>query len=96
MSQQELLTDVIATLQSLGIEFMLSGSHASSLQGEARTTHDIDLVASLTAKDVRPLLNAFKGDRFYLSESTVAEAIRAKRMFNLLEVNTGERSTSGC
>jgi hypothetical protein len=38
MSQQELLNDVITTLQNLGIEFMLSGSHASSLQGEARAT----------------------------------------------------------
>ncbi len=51
MSQQELLTQVIATLQKLGIEFMLSGSYASSLQGEARATHDIDLVASLSLAD---------------------------------------------
>ena len=40
MSQQELLTHVIDTLQNLGIKFMLTGSHASSLQGEARATHD--------------------------------------------------------
>lgn len=92
MSQQELLTDVIQTLQGLGIEFMLSGSHASSLQGEARATHDIDLVVNLTAKDVQPLIRAFQGDRFYLSESAVAEAIRAKRMFNLLEVTTGDQA----
>lgn len=91
MSQQELLTDVIQTLQGLGIEFMLSGSHASSLQGEARATHDIDLVVKLTAKDVQPLIRAFRGDRFYLSESALAEAIRAKRMFNLLEVTTGDK-----
>ncbi|MSR58656.1 MAG: hypothetical protein EXS05_13550 [Planctomycetaceae bacterium] len=91
MSQQELLTDVIAALQNLGIEFMLSGSHASSLQGEARATHDIDLVANLKPSNVRPLMEAFRSDRFYLSESAVAEAIRTKRMFNLLEVTTGEK-----
>jgi hypothetical protein len=62
MSQQELLTDVIRTLRTLGIEFMLSGSHASSLQGEARATHDIDLVASLTLQDVDPLFSAFQGE----------------------------------
>ena len=91
MSQQELLTDVIATLQELGIEFLLSGSLASSLQGEARATHDIDLVASLTLNDVQPLIQAFRKDRFYLSESAVADAIREQRMFNLLETATGEK-----
>jgi len=91
MSQQELLTDVIATLQRLDIAFMLSGSLVSSLQGESRATHDIDLVASLTLRDVQPLIGAFHGDRFYLSESAVVEAIRLRRMFNLLEVTTGEK-----
>ncbi len=91
MSQQELLTDVIATLKDLGIEFMLTGSHASSLQGESRATHDIDLVARLTADDVQPLLKAFEGDRFYLSDVAVADAIRQRRMFNLLEISTGEK-----
>jgi hypothetical protein len=92
MSQQDLLTDVIATLRGLGIEFMLTGSHASSLQGEARATHDIDLVANLTTSDAQALIQAFQGDRFYLSESSVRDAIRAKRMFNLLETSTGEKS----
>jgi hypothetical protein len=91
MSQQELLTVVVATLQQLGIEFMLSGSHASSLQGESRVTHDIDLVANLTLQDVQPLIQAFRNDRFYLSESAVVEAVRLQRMFNLLEVTTGEK-----
>lgn len=91
MSQQELLTDVSAILQNLGIQFMLTGSHVSSLQGESRATHDIDLVASLTLHDVDPLIAAFRGDRFYISESAVRDAIRNRRMFNLLEVSTGEK-----
>jgi hypothetical protein len=91
MAQQELLTYVVAALQGLGIEFMLSGSHASSLQGEARTTHDIDLVVRLGVEDVRSMLDAFSGDRFYLSEAAVVEAVRSQRMFNLLETATGEK-----
>lgn len=75
MSQQELLTEPIVKLQNLGIEFMLSGSHASSLQGEARATHDIDLVASLSLNDVEPLLRAFPAERFYLSETAIVVAI---------------------
>lgn len=70
---------------------MLTGSYASSLQGESRASHDIDLVADLSLKDVRPLIDSFPGDRFYLNESAVTEAIRSKRMFSLLEVATGEK-----
>ena len=42
MPQQELLKLVIARLDEAGIEYMLTGSLASSLQGEPRATHDID------------------------------------------------------
>lgn len=90
MSQRELLTDVIRTLRKPGIEFMLSGSHASSLQGEARATHDIDLVTKLTLQDVEPLFSAFQDDRFYLSKSAMIDAIQARGMFNLLETSMGE------
>ncbi|MEX1231130.1 MAG: hypothetical protein WEB58_12870 [Planctomycetaceae bacterium] len=91
MSQQELLTLVVATLQQLGVNFMLTGSHASSLQGEVRATHDIDLVADLSLKDVAPLIAAFQSDRFYLSRTDVEDAIRSRRMFNLLDLSTGEK-----
>lgn len=91
MSQQELLTFVISKLNELSIDFMLTGSHASSLQGEARATHDIDLVADLSINDAQPLINTFQDERFYLSESAVREAINSKRMFNLLETTTGEK-----
>jgi len=91
MSQQELLNDVVRSLQDLGIEFMLSGSLASSLQGEARATHDIDLVTRLTLQDVDRLFTTFNVARFYLSKTAVADAIRTQRMFNLLETATGEK-----
>ena len=91
MSQQELLNDVVRSLQGLGIEFMLSGSLASSLQGEARATHDIDLVTRLTLQDVDRLFTMFNVERFYLSKEAIADAIRTRRMFNLLETATGEK-----
>jgi hypothetical protein len=91
MSQPELLTVVVNVLHELKIEFMLTGSHASCLQGEARSTHNIDLVVNLRPEDAAPLLQAFQGDRFYLSESAVRDAIRLKKMFNLLEITSGEK-----
>ena len=44
MSQQELLRKVIEILDGTGIQYMLTGSVALSLQGEPRSTHDIDMV----------------------------------------------------
>jgi hypothetical protein len=42
MSQQELLERVIQVLTTLGIDYMVTGSAASSIQGEPRraTLHD--------------------------------------------------------
>lgn len=51
MSQQELLRKVIQTLDEAGIQYMVTGSVASSLQGEPRSTHDIDLVVAVERAD---------------------------------------------
>ena len=47
MSQPELLKLVAGRLKAAGIEYMVSGSIASSLQGEPRSTHDIDIVIAV-------------------------------------------------
>jgi hypothetical protein len=44
MSQQELLAKVVGALDQLEIQYMITGSIVSSLQGEPRSTHDIDIV----------------------------------------------------
>ena len=47
MSQQELLRAVLEALESSDTQYMLTGSLVSSLQGEPRSTHDIDFVIIL-------------------------------------------------
>jgi hypothetical protein len=94
MSQQELLKLVIARLDRAGIEYMLTGSLASSLQGEPRATHDIDLVVAIrgTRSDiVRTLLSTFAGPEFYLDEDAIRNAIDAQTMFNMIEVGEGNK-----
>jgi hypothetical protein len=39
MSQQELLKKAIQALDQAGIQYMITGSVVSSLQGEPRSTH---------------------------------------------------------
>jgi hypothetical protein len=55
MSQSELLKKTIAALDAAKTPYMLTGSYASSLQGELRLTHDIDLVVAITPAAVASL-----------------------------------------
>ena len=70
---------------------MVTGSVASSLQGEPRATHDIDLVVDIEADAVPQLIQTFQMPEYYLDEDTVHEAIQCQGMFNLIDVNQGDK-----
>ncbi|RKX76897.1 MAG: hypothetical protein DRP87_10625 [Spirochaetes bacterium] len=89
MSQQELLKKVIQALDQAGIKYMLTGSIASSLQGEPRSTHDIDIVISIQKPEAKKLVEAFPPSCFYIDEESVVDAIDKKSMFNLIDVSAG-------
>jgi hypothetical protein len=91
MSQSELLKKVVVVLEATSTPFMLTGSYASSLQGEPRLTHDVDLVVAIAPAAVRSLLLAFPPPDYYLDETAVAEAIARKTQFNLLDVVGGDK-----
>jgi hypothetical protein len=91
MSQQELLKHVVQVLNDLGIEYMVSGSLVSSLQGEPRATHDIDIVVSLEPPDAKQLQTAFPPPEYYLPEDSIRTALATKGMFNLIAAKTGDK-----
>ena len=91
MSQQELLKKVIQTLNKAGIQYMLTGSVASSLQGQPRATHDIDMVISIEKSNAQELVEAFPSPDFYLDEHSILEAINVQTMFNLIELQSGDK-----
>jgi hypothetical protein len=91
MSQQQLLEKVVPVLTGLGIEYMITGSIASSMQGEPRSTHDIDLVVQIPSNAIGPLLDAFPMPDFLLQEEAIRDALRHRSMFNLLSLNDGEK-----
>ena len=70
---------------------MITGSFASSIQGEMRLSHDIDLVVALKPDGVKALLRAFPPPAYYLSEESIREAMRTKKMFNLLVAETNDK-----
>jgi hypothetical protein len=91
VSQQELLIAVVTELDRVGVAYMLTGSFASSLQGEPRATHDIDLVIAVDPAAVPALARVFREPGYYLDEASAAESMRAGRMFNLINVVTGDK-----
>ena len=91
MSQQELLRRVVQALADAGVEYMLTGSVASSLQGEPRSSHDIDVVVAIDQKAARDLIKSFPPPRFYLDEESVVEAIARRDIFNLIDVTAGDK-----
>lgn len=91
MSQPELLRKVIQALENADIQYMVSGSIVSSLQGEPRSTHDIDLVVVIERSMVDELARAFHEPDFYLDKESIFRAIDSRDMFNLLEIETGNK-----
>lgn len=78
---------VARALEDLGIEYSLGGSLASSLQGEPRSTNDVDFAARLEERHVGPLATRL-GDDFVVDEAGLREAIRARGSHNIFFLPT--------
>jgi hypothetical protein len=91
MSQSELLKKVIAFLTSAGVDYMVTGSVVSSLQGEPRASHDVDVVVLLPPQTVDGLIQAFPPPDFYLSKDAVEDAVKQNSQFNLLSMTDGNK-----
>jgi len=84
----DLLRDEAAILDSQGIGYVVGGSIASSVHGEARYTRDVEIVVELSADRLEPLANALQ-PRFYVSLDAMKEALRARDSFNAIDPESG-------
>lgn len=80
---------MVALLEGAGIPYMISGSLVSSLQGEPRATHDIDLVIDLTTEHRPALLTALRDLGGYVSDEAVQTAVADRGMFNYIDSDSG-------
>jgi hypothetical protein len=78
---------VAEVLERLGIAYVIGGSLASSAHGQVRTTADADLVIEIASDQTAGLINGL-GPGFYVSREAVDEAIRDRRSFNAIHVET--------
>ena len=91
MLQPKLLKKVLLLLDENHIEYMITGSIVSSLQGEPRATHDVDILINITKAAISLLINTFLPPDYYISESAIEDAIKHKTMFNLLDTTEGDK-----
>jgi len=91
VEQDELLRYAVDGLESLGIRYALVGSFASGIWGETRFTQGIDILLELKAEDVHPLCQLFPAKQFYVNQSTVEDAIRLGRPFNVIHPSSGNK-----
>lgn len=91
MLQPKLLKKVLFLLDENHIDYMVTGSLVSSMQGEPRATHDVDILVNITKTAIPTLINAFIPPDYYISETAIEEAIQYKTMFNLLDTTEGDK-----
>lgn len=89
MEHSELLLYLAQILDRLSLRYIVTGSTASIVFGEARLTNDIDVVVDLPLSKVRRFCTSFPESEFYVSESAVREAIAHRRQFNIIHPMSG-------
>jgi len=91
VSQAELLIEAVRALDDAGVGYLLSGSLASSLQGEPRATHDVDLVVEFDSRMIDALAAVFGADRYFFDEIAAKDALQQRGMFNLIDTVSGDK-----
>ena len=84
----ELVGQVAAILDELGISYALGGSLASSLVGEPRSTVDVDIAIKLEHEAGDALLDRVSAE-FYVPVDSARAAIVAHSSFNLIDTAHG-------
>ena len=67
---------------------MIAGSFASSHHGLPRATNDADIVVDPSPEALDALLAALAADGYYADARTAREALRARRLFNVIDPET--------
>ena len=85
--QNDVLGDFTKRLDKIGIEYMLVGSMALVHYAVPRATVDIDIVVNILPENIDGFIAEFEND-YYIPIDRAKQAVRQKRMFNLLNNQT--------
>ena len=85
--QLDVSLTVVSAFDELNVPYFLGGSMASSAHGIYRATNDADFVADLRPTHASKLVGLIGGG-FYADEPSILSAIRSRRSFNLIHLET--------
>ncbi len=92
MPDHDLIQIFISRLNSLGVQYIVTGAVASIIYGEPRLTYDLDLVIEIHPEDIDRFVAAFPLEEFYCPPPEIIhlEITRPQRgHFNLIHHDTG-------
>jgi putative nucleotidyltransferase-like protein len=89
MNAGKVFREVIAALDQAEIPYMLTGSFASNLYGNARATQDIDLVIRATPDQLSRMKSLLPEPDYYFDMAAAKDAAMQKSMFNILSMEHG-------
>jgi len=68
----------VGALERVGVGYIVSGSIASSLQGEPRSSHDADIVVELSPTDVLALARELESPDLPFDVAVALDAVRRR------------------
>lgn len=75
-------------LNASGARYFVTGSMASMMYGEVRTTQDVDIVADLRHIDALALREAFHEPDYYFEPDSMYQAMSVCGMFNIIRIGS--------
>ena len=89
MTPEALVLDLAATLDRVGLAYMLTGSLASSLHGMPRSTLDVDVVIDPDRGQLESLFAKLPEEAYYADLETALEALARRGQFNVVDYASG-------
>ncbi len=82
---------MVEALDASATPYTLTGSLVSSMQGEPRSTHDMDFVVRLDDESASGPWTALRKIGGYTDEGAMRRAVRTKAMFDLIDSGSGTK-----
>lgn len=82
---------VLNTLESMGIDYVIIGAFAGTSYGVTRTTFDIDIVVDLQDAQIDMFVAAFPPPRYYADPFQIRDSIKLGILFNIIDSSAGRK-----
>jgi hypothetical protein len=84
--EEDALATVVRILEACGVDYMVTGSMASSHHGRPRLTNDVDVVIDPGPDALARLVAALQSTGFYVDPAVAREPWARRRQFNAIRI----------